>query len=400
MAPNPRNLRDDFATSLDSDEAFAELTRSVASVGVLHACLVISTPVFLAVYPEHRDALADVPYVLAAGERRRAAAERAGLTALPVELRNTLLEQLDEVMITENLHRRGLNPVQEAIGYQRMIEGGLTVAQTATRIGKGKSHVSKRLALLQLDAELQRHVREGRLGPEAGYLLASKLTAADAGTAWQLMTQQALTVHQAIEQLLNPEPQPAFRDETVEHGPSEIDSAAEGPEPSGPTSLTVFRHKTPRPAAEPFRRETPAPSPTEVPAPRSAPRSEDSEKRTDACRNLALGVELPKPSAALHHLAAAMIRSTPATSLTLAYSWLAPGETAPTAEELLTHAREPFVLRLAYACSLAVEETRAREAGVTRGGDARDAAYLAHLAKEAGYTPSPGGPGSDLALPA
>jgi ParB/RepB/Spo0J family partition protein len=109
---------------------------SVATVGVLE-------PLLLA--PR-----ADGGYTVVAGHRRHAAAAAAGLVEVPAMVRPYTADQRVEVMLIENLQRRGLSPLEEALGYRRLLDLGLRQRALAERLGVSQSHVSKRLALLGL----------------------------------------------------------------------------------------------------------------------------------------------------------------------------------------------------------------------------------------------------------
>jgi ParB family chromosome partitioning protein len=101
---------------------------------------------------------------LIAGERRWRAAELAGLTEVPVLLRQADDRAVLELALIENLQRENLNPIEEAQGYSQLIEQfQLTQEQVATRVGKSRAVVANALRLLKLPAEIQAQVRDGRL---------------------------------------------------------------------------------------------------------------------------------------------------------------------------------------------------------------------------------------------
>src|SRR5262249_51914101 len=103
-------------------------------------------------------------YQIVAGERRWRAAQRAGLQSAPVLVREFgELETLEAALI-ENLQRADLNPLEEAAAYARLMDiGQLTQEKAAEAVGKSRSHVANTLRLLQLPAEAQAMVREGRI---------------------------------------------------------------------------------------------------------------------------------------------------------------------------------------------------------------------------------------------
>lgn len=145
IRPNPEQPR----TSFDEEE-LAGLTRSIRESGIL-------TPL---VVRKHEGR-----YYLIAGERRLRAATRAGLSEVPVVLRQAegRAEQL-ELALVENLQRSDLDPVEAAAGYARLVdEFGLTQAEVAERVGKNRSTISNAIRLLELPGFALEALREGRI---------------------------------------------------------------------------------------------------------------------------------------------------------------------------------------------------------------------------------------------
>jgi ParB family chromosome partitioning protein len=175
-----------------------ELAASIRTKGLLQPILVRPAP--------------DAPgeYQIVAGERRWRAAQRAGLMAVPVLVREfSELETLEAALI-ENLQRADLNPLEEAAAYARLMEvGGATQEQAAEAVGKSRSHVANTLRLLQLPAEVQVMVREGRLS--AGHARAV-LAAADPQALAQRILAEGLNVREAEAAARDPAaPKPAAR---------------------------------------------------------------------------------------------------------------------------------------------------------------------------------------------
>jgi len=103
-------------------------------------------------------------YELIAGERRWRAAQRAGLHELPAVVRDVAPTQAFEMAMVENLQREDLNPLEEAAGYQRLIEEfGYTQEQLSDRVGKDRSTVANSLRLLRLPESVRGLLAEGRL---------------------------------------------------------------------------------------------------------------------------------------------------------------------------------------------------------------------------------------------
>lgn len=137
VQPNRWQPREQF----DQDK-LAELAASVAEVGVLQ-------PILVRLVSEDQ-------FELIAGERRWRAAQIAGLATIPALVREVAEQASLEHAIVENLHRSDLNPLEEAAGYQHLIdEFGLTQDAVATRVGRSRSAVTNLLRLFQLPPEVQ-----------------------------------------------------------------------------------------------------------------------------------------------------------------------------------------------------------------------------------------------------
>ena len=122
-------------------EALAELTRSVKEHGIIQPLLVTELP---------RDG-GPPRYRLVAGERRLRAAEAAGLTRVPVTVRETTSRDQLELALIENVQREDLSALEEARAYRRLVdEFGLTQLQLAERVGCSRTKVTNRLRLLEL----------------------------------------------------------------------------------------------------------------------------------------------------------------------------------------------------------------------------------------------------------
>jgi len=132
------------------DEAgMDELRASIAEVGVLQ-------PVVLRPAGDR--------YQLVMGERRLRAARLAGLTEIPAVVRDTADEVMLRDALLENVQRAQLNPLEEAAGYQQLLEDfSATHEELAAAVGKSRSHVTHTLSLLRLPASVQRRVAAGVL---------------------------------------------------------------------------------------------------------------------------------------------------------------------------------------------------------------------------------------------
>ncbi|HOP10759.1 MAG TPA: ParB/RepB/Spo0J family partition protein [Oscillospiraceae bacterium] len=144
IEPNRAQPRKDF-----DQQQLQELSDSIREHGVLQPLLVCEK---------------DGGYIIVAGERRWRAARMAGLTEVPVLVRDYDDQTVAEVSLIENLQRADLNPIEEAAGYRNLIEEfGFTQESAAQRVGKSRSSVANSLRLLTLPDPVQVLLREGRL---------------------------------------------------------------------------------------------------------------------------------------------------------------------------------------------------------------------------------------------
>jgi ParB family chromosome partitioning protein len=103
-------------------------------------------------------------YQLIAGERRWRAAQKAGLARVPVVVREVTPYESLELALIENIHRKDLNAVEEALAYKRLLEGAkITQDALAKRLGKDRSSITNLLRLLNLPLSIQKDLIDGRL---------------------------------------------------------------------------------------------------------------------------------------------------------------------------------------------------------------------------------------------
>ncbi len=134
-------------------------------------------------------------YEIIAGERRWRAAQLAGLHEVPVVIREVEDRQALELAIIENVQRADLNPLEEARGYQQLIEGyEYSQADLGNVIGKSRSHVANTLRLLKLPEEIQQLVNDGELS--AGHARAL-ITSAEPQKLAEKIVRDGLSVRQA-----------------------------------------------------------------------------------------------------------------------------------------------------------------------------------------------------------
>ncbi|HIT01126.1 MAG TPA: ParB/RepB/Spo0J family partition protein [Candidatus Faecaligallichristensenella faecipullorum] len=150
--PNPGQPRKSF-----SQQALEELAESIRSVGVIQ-------PILLARSGRR--------YTIVAGERRWRAARLAGLDVVPAIVREWDELKRLEIALIENLQRDDLNPVDEAMGIQSLMEQcGLTQEQAAQRLGKSRPAVANALRLLALPEPILDMLKSGKLSAGHGRAL-------------------------------------------------------------------------------------------------------------------------------------------------------------------------------------------------------------------------------------
>lgn len=148
------------------EEALGALAASIGELGVLQPILVRQ--------------VSDSSYELIAGERRLRASQLAGLTSIPALVRPVGDEASLQQALVENLLREDLNPLEEAAGYQQLIdEFSLTQEQVGERVGRSRSSVANTLRLLALPEPLQRLVVDGSLSAGHARALLAVESAAD-----------------------------------------------------------------------------------------------------------------------------------------------------------------------------------------------------------------------------
>jgi len=145
VEPNPDQPRQDF-----DEEELQALSESITVHGVIQPLTVRQLP--------------SGYYQIIAGERRWRAARMAGLSDIPAIIMEADDRKATELALIENLQRQDLNPVEEALGYQRLMEEyGLTQEDTARQVGKSRPTVANALRLLGLCPQVLEQLRRGEL---------------------------------------------------------------------------------------------------------------------------------------------------------------------------------------------------------------------------------------------
>lgn len=182
IEPNRDQPRKQF-----DEAALVDLAASIEQHGVLQPLLVRPLP--------------GGGYQLVAGERRWRASRMAGLTEVPVIVREMTDREASELALIENLQRQDLNPMEEALGYRTLMEQyGMTQEEAARAVNKSRPAVANALRLLNLPEELAEMVRDGKISAGHARTLLSFETAEEQAEAAQAVIKQDLSVR-ALEKM-------------------------------------------------------------------------------------------------------------------------------------------------------------------------------------------------------
>lgn len=145
ISPNPFQPRKVFEPN-----ALKELAESIKEHGVIQPLVVTRTP---------------VGFEIVVGERRFRASQLAGMEKVPAIIKDAMVDQTKlEVALIENIQRQELNPIEEAQAYERLMKTfNMTQEQVAKKVGKSRPAVANTVRLLNLPAEVQRGVIEGKI---------------------------------------------------------------------------------------------------------------------------------------------------------------------------------------------------------------------------------------------
>lgn len=144
IEPNKNQPRKQF-----DKEKLEALTESIKEHGLIQPIIVVKN---------------NDMYKIVAGERRWRAAKKAGLSEIPVVIRNYTDSEIAQIALIENLQREDLNPIEEAIGYQTLINDfNMTQEAVSSRIGKSRSAIANSIRLLSLDPPIQAKLISGEI---------------------------------------------------------------------------------------------------------------------------------------------------------------------------------------------------------------------------------------------
>ena len=198
VEPNRNQPRKEF----DKD-ALSELANSIKQYGILQPIIV----------QKNKDM-----YEIIAGERRWRAAKEAGLTEVPVIIRDYDKQKIMEISIIENIQRENLNPIEEAMAYQSLMEEyGLKHEELAERVSKNRSTITNSMRLLKLSDNIQQMIIDGKISAGHAKVLLSVENTSEQEKIAQELISKSLSVRELeklVKQYIKPRKKKKSKDDT------------------------------------------------------------------------------------------------------------------------------------------------------------------------------------------
>ena len=201
IEPNRSQPRKDF-----DENSLSELAQSISQHGLLQPLLVRPLPIG--------------GYQIVAGERRYRACRMAGLTEVPVTIRELSDTETMELALIENLQREDLSPIEEALGYKALIdEHGFSQEEVATSVGKSRPAIANSLRILKLPDSVLEYVKQDKISAGHARALLMLDNEEDMLELAELIYKKDLSVRQAeklakkkpeVEEDTQPERKPSF----------------------------------------------------------------------------------------------------------------------------------------------------------------------------------------------
>lgn len=201
IEPNRSQPRKDF-----DENSLSDLAQSISQHGLLQPLLVRPLPIG--------------GYQIVAGERRYRACRMAGLTEVPVTIRELSDTETMELALIENLQREDLSPIEEALGYKALIdEHGFSQEEVATSVGKSRPAIANSLRILKLPDSVLEYVKQDKISAGHARALLMLDNEEDMLELAQLIYKKDLSVRKAeklakkkpeVEEDTQPERKPSF----------------------------------------------------------------------------------------------------------------------------------------------------------------------------------------------
>jgi ParB family chromosome partitioning protein len=198
ISPNPLQPRQKIAP-----EELEELAASIREHGLIQPLVVSQVS---DTEPQR--------YQLIAGERRLEAAKLAGLTRVPVIVREATPQEMLELALVENIQRADLNPLEQATAYRHLMDDfGLTQEQVAERVGKSRVVVANSVRLLRLPDEIKNSMAQGQITEGHARAILGLDEPDEQRKLWKAILKRGLSVRQTEETVrrlvAGPKPKPA-----------------------------------------------------------------------------------------------------------------------------------------------------------------------------------------------
>lgn len=221
IEPNPMQPRQEF-----EEGAIEELAGSIKEKGII-------TPILVSKVKKG--------YQLIAGERRWRAAQRAGLKTVPVVVKETTPIESLELALIENIHRRDLNPIEEAQAYKRWLDDSNTTQELlAQRVGKERSTITNLLRLLNLPLNIQKDIIDKTLTMGHARVLAGVKSPGEQKRFREIIVKKELSVRQT-ENLIKRDASKGVEKKEKSEEEHYIDSLADGLKRSLGTKVEIKR---------------------------------------------------------------------------------------------------------------------------------------------------------------
>lgn len=201
IEPNRSQPRKDF-----DENSLSDLAQSISQHGLLQPLLVRPLPIG--------------GYQIVSGERRYRACRMAGLTEVPVTIRELSDTETMELALIENLQREDLSPIEEALGYKALIdEHGFSQEEVATSVGKSRPAIANSLRILKLPDSVLEYVKQDKISAGHARALLMLDNEEDMLELAELIYKKDLSVRQAeklakkkpeVEEDTQPERKPSF----------------------------------------------------------------------------------------------------------------------------------------------------------------------------------------------
>lgn len=412
ISPNPFN---DIRSMGDLNG----LAQSITEDGLLQSIVVMHTEEFVKKWPAYASGenAITTKYVIAFGERRWRAMEKAGGKTISSVLNNSIIEKIRRVLLIENLQRQAYSAIEEARNFFRLHnEENMSYREIAKELKIGSTHVSRQLSLMFLPRVVQDAIGKSIKVTDARRLARDlKDMPEEQEAAWRLAVERKISIKKAIDAVIAgekpvgedvPESELSEDDLEEENSAEDVDlpeqrsddeksteELGQGESANAPGAETTEAEKEPEKKAAPEKKPAPKPRPT--PDHSARERDNAAADRTEACLHLIRSDFTPdaKQLSALYaRTLLSPIQQGPAKSR--AHGWLRQAgkdvigvnDSDSYFQAVLSSGNDELVQLATFVTALAASEIRAKDN--RRQWDRTDAAHVEFLIQAANYVPS------------